>query len=256
MFGRSHAKIGGIVKTSTSKNPLKHMRASDIRGIVQLTTQATAGVTRIVEGLHQSVADTVWDAVLNKAGMPGGAVATLTHGITGLAYKGVHDTTLLVGKGMDLALAGLHPFIDDRPNTPQRQAMLAVLNGVMGDRLAADHNPLATPMTLRYQGETLDWHASPSMPKATGKVLLLVHGLCMNDLQWRARQNGDGADGDIVEHGEALAAALGYTPVYLRYNSGLHTSQNGRELSAQLEQLVTHWPTPIEELTVVAHSMG
>jgi pimeloyl-ACP methyl ester carboxylesterase len=49
---------------------------------------------------------------------------------------------------------------------------------------------------------------------------------------------------------------LGCTPVYLRYNSGLHTSQNGHELSAQLEQLLLHWPTPVDELTVVAHSMG
>jgi hypothetical protein len=62
--------------------------------------------------------------------------------------------------------------------------------------------------------------------------------------------------GLVVDHGEALASALGYTPVYLHYNSGLHTSQNGRELSAQLEQLVTHWPTAIEELSFVAHSMG
>jgi pimeloyl-ACP methyl ester carboxylesterase len=53
-----------------------------------------------------------------------------------------------------------------------------------------------------------------------------------------------------------LAAALGYTPVYLRYNSGLHTSQNGRELSVLLEKLLAQWPTPIEELTVVGHSMG
>jgi hypothetical protein len=80
---------------------------------------------------------------------------------------------------------------------------------------------------------------------------VLIHGLCVNDLQRHAQHKGHG-----VDHGEALASALGYTPVYLRYNSGLHTSQNGRELSAQLEQLVTHWPTPIEELAVVAHSMG
>jgi pimeloyl-ACP methyl ester carboxylesterase len=82
-------------------------------------------------------------------------------------------------------------------------------------------------------------------------VLVLLHGLCMNDLQCYARHRGH-----AVEQGEALAAALGYTPVYLRYNSGLHTSQNGRELSAQLEQLLIHWPIPIEEITLVAHSMG
>ena len=43
-----------------------------------------------------------------------------------------------------------------------------------------------------------------------------------------------------MDHGATLATTLGYTPVYLRYNSGLHTSQNGHELSALLEQLVAH----------------
>jgi pimeloyl-ACP methyl ester carboxylesterase len=106
-------------------------------------------------------------------------------------------------------------------------------------------------MTLRYQGQALNWQGLPTMPAATGKVLLLIHGLCMNDLQWQTRQQDR-----TVDHGAALASALGYTPVYLRYNTGLHTSQNGRELSRQLEQLVAHWPTAIEELTVLAHSMG
>jgi pimeloyl-ACP methyl ester carboxylesterase len=49
---------------------------------------------------------------------------------------------------------------------------------------------------------------------------------------------------------------LGYTQVYVRYNTGQHTSINGHLLSAQLEQLAQHWPTPITDLTVVAHSMG
>lgn len=59
-----------------------------------------------------------------------------------------------------------------------------------------------------------------------------------------------------VNHGERLAAELGLTPIYLRYNSGLHVSQNGRELALQLEQLLGHWPVPVEEVSVLAHSMG
>ena len=136
----------------------------------------------------------------------------------------------------------------------------------MGDRLLQSNNPLATPMTFRYQGRALEWQSLPPMPGATAKVLLLIHGLCMNDFQWhgqhKRRKEGhanldhDDVDHDDVDHGEALQSTLGYTPVYLRYNSGLHTSQNGRELSVRLEQLLTHWPVPIEELGVVAHSMG
>ena len=132
--------------------------------------------------------------------------------------------------------------------------MLAALNGLIGDLLAASHNPLATPMTLRWQGAALDWQAppqdTPHMP-VTGKVLLLIHGLCMNDLQWQAEAGTAQAD-----YGAALATRLGYTPVYLRYNTGRHISDNGLELARQLEQLAQHWPVPLQEITVLAHSMG
>ncbi|RLE22506.1 MAG: alpha/beta hydrolase [Acidobacteria bacterium] len=230
-----------------SENLLKHLRSSDIRGAAQMATQATAGVTRIAEGVHRSV----WGTM----GIPGGKEPGLTRGITGLIYRCVHDGTLLLGKGLDTVLATLEPFLESaekaKPETPERERMLAALNGVMGDRLVADGSPFAIPMTVRLRGKELSGQMPPPASEVTGKVLLLIHGLCMNDLQWRVQHKGEGFD-----HGEALERTLGYTPVYLRYNSGLHTSQNGRELSTQLEQLVTFWPVPIEELTVVAHSMG
>ncbi|MCP3960878.1 MAG: alpha/beta hydrolase [bacterium] len=242
--------------TPPSENRRRHPRISDIRGFARLATQATAGVASIAEGVHRSV----WDTI----GIPGGDVPGRTRGITGLVYKSVGGVTQLVGKSVDALLAGLQSLFesaeDAEPDTPSREALLAVLNGVIGDRLVADNNPFATRMVLRYRTEELSWQALPAMAEATGKVLLLIHGLCVNDLQRHARRHSSARlrrDGrQVDDHGEALASALGYTPVYLRYNSGLHTSHNGRELSAQLEQLVTHWPTPVEELTVVAHSMG
>jgi len=80
-----------------------------------------------------------------------------------------------------------------------------------------------------------------------GRILLLIHGLCRNDLQWR-RQGHD--------HGAALARDLGLTPVYLRYNTGLHVSANGRALAERMEALCAAWPSPVEEIVVLAHSMG
>jgi pimeloyl-ACP methyl ester carboxylesterase len=58
------------------------------------------------------------------------------------------------------------------------------------------------------------------------------------------------------EHGAALARDLGYTPLYLRYNSGRHISTNGRAFAAMLEELVPSWPGPIDELVLLGHSMG
>ena len=133
---------------------------------------------------------------------------------------------------------------------PQREALVAALNGVLGDYLAATGNPLAVPMTLRRDGRPLALtrdRIAEAVPAAGTRVLVLVHGLCMNDLQW----NRDGHD-----HGVALAADLGYTPVYLHYNSGLHVSDNGRAFGEVLEALVASWPVPIAEIAIVGHSMG
>lgn len=230
-----------------SKNPLQHLQPSDLRGIAQLATEATAGVARMAEGVHQSV----WSTL----GAPSGATPSQTRGLTGLVYKSVQGMTQLVGKGVDTALAGLQSVLTagnpERPGSPEREAVVAALNGVLGDRLVASNNPLATPISLRHQGHALNWHAMPAPSEVTGKVLLLIHGLCMNDLQWQAPASQSGSD-----PGAVLAAALGYTPVYVRYNTGLHTSQSGHALSAQLEQLVAHWPVPLDEITVLAHSMG
>ena len=218
-------------KSKKSRN--KHLHPSDFRSVVQLATHATVGVVDIAEGVHQSV--------LNTLGIPGG--------IVGMLYRGIRGVTQLVGQGLDTALARLQPLLEPYPSgTRQREAVLAALNGVMGDHLAATQNTLAIPMRLLHRDEALNWEVLPPGFEPTGKILLLIHGLCMNDLQWRNAQG--------FGHGEFLAGSLGYTPVYLRYNSGLHISQNGRQFSAQLEQLVSHWPVPIEEVSVLAHSMG
>jgi hypothetical protein len=168
-----------------------------------------------------------------------------------------------VGAGVASALGRLEPLLQrlegQAEESPERAAVVAALGGVMGDRLAASNNPLTTPMTLRFQERlTLDSKAlqvdltlKNQLPQASTKVLLVLHGLCMNDLQWTAQHAGQS-----INHATALADALGYTPVYLRYNTGLHVSENGQALAAQLEALLQHWPVPLTELSVLAHSMG
>ena len=230
-----------------TNNPLDHIKASDLRGLAHLAKEASSGITRITEGVHQSV----WDTM----NIPRGKNAGKTRGITGLVYKCINGVTQLTGKGSDILLTKLEPLLTspefNKADTFPREAVLSALNGVMGDRLEASHSPFTTSMSLRYERKALDLHALKTIPKVSGKILLLVHGLCMNDLQWRV-----GSKSHSVDYGELLASALGYTPVYLRYNSGLHISENGRQLSAQLAKLTTHWPTPIEELSIIAHSMG
>jgi pimeloyl-ACP methyl ester carboxylesterase len=141
-------------------------------------------------------------------------------------------------------------LLGERSAWPGREPLLAALNGVLGDYLAASNNPLAITMHLRRGGIPLPSERralAARIPQAGGKLVVLLHGLCMNDLQWKRRQH---------DHGAALARDLAYTPVYLHYNSGLHVSANGRAFAAQLENLVRLWPVPLTELVLIGHSMG
>jgi pimeloyl-ACP methyl ester carboxylesterase len=228
-------------------NPFRHLRSTDLRGLAKLATQATVNVTKMAEGVTQSV----WSTL----GAPSGKDKDQTRGITGLVYKSIQGVAQLVGKGTESLLTSLQPLLEKIEQEPQesapREAVLAALNGVMGDRLVESDNPLATQMSLRFKNEALNWEAMPAKALLTGKVLIVVHGLCMNDLQWTVQN-----EGESVNHAETLAAKLGYTPVYVRYNTGLHTSQNGQTLSNQLELLSALWPVPLTEISVLVHSMG
>jgi len=224
----------------------KHLRRSDLRATAQLLTQATRQVAQVVEGMHRSV--------LDRIGLPGGTAPGRTRGITGLVYRSIDGVATLVGQGADSALAQAERWLPPAPtgpDSPQRLALRAALNGVMGDRLAEQGNPLALPMHFVHEGELLDLLAPQKLQRAQPRLLIVLHGLCMNDQQWTTTEQGQ-----TVNQGEALARALGATPLFLRYNTGRHIADNGRELAQQLEALVQHWPVPVTQISLLGHSMG
>ncbi|ALN90935.1 esterase/lipase family protein [Lysobacter gummosus] len=219
-----------------------HGHGTDLRGIGRLTIDAITGVADLVESVHATIA-----ALPAPLGNP---VRDPTRGITGHVYRSVRGITRFVGDALDLAFAQVAPLLDRIDSLPQRDAVIAALNGVLGDHLAATDNPIAIHMRLRSHGQPLRLGRkalAAALPQASGKIVVLVHGLCMNDLQW----NWDGHD-----HGAALAQDDGWTPVYLHYNSGRHISVNGREFASRLERALREWPVPVERLAIVCHSMG
>ena len=226
----------------------KTTAASDLRGASRLVIDATTGITDLVEAMHRNIARV---PVLTGSSENGRA-----SGIAGFVYRTVRGVTRVVGGGIDAGLALLSPALVGVPDVPAREAILSALNGVLGDHLVLSNNPLAISMQLRHRGQALSLSRealSAQLPNATGKIVVLVHGLCMNDLQWKT--GGDDAT-KVHDHGAALQRDLGYTPVYLRYNSGQHVSVNGREFATVLKSMLTSWPVPVESLVIVAHSMG
>ena len=214
----------------------------DLRGTSQLAIQAIRQVTGVVEDMHRTILG--GPAVL---GSPLAAPARLA---TGAAYCYVRGVTGLVGGAIDLTLARLAPLLGPASPGPEREAFRAALNGIVGDFLAETCNPLAIEMRLRRAGQPLRLTRRglrAQLPNPTRKLLILVHGSSLGDLQWNRRGH---------DHGAALQRDLGFTPVYVNYNSGLHVSTNGRRLDELLEDLAGAWPIPLTELVLLGHSMG
>ncbi len=231
------------VSAKSTKMPVRTAPKSataQLRGGNKIIIDAISGVTDIVEAMHRTVSGLT--PILGQA--PAGP----TGGVTGMVYKSVRGVTKAVGAGLDLALNQLTPYLNGPAEFPQHEAMSAALNGVFGDYLAATNNPLAISMQLRQHGKP--WQVEGAI---SGKLLVLVHGLCMNDLQWNYERADHSASHD---HGAALARDLSYSSIYLHYNSGRQVSTNGKEFAHVLENLIQTWPVPITELVIIGHSMG
>ena len=215
-----------------------HLHPADIHGIARLATDATGAVTDIVEAMHEVIASPWFRAI------PGASA------IASLAYSSVRGVVQIVGTGLDAAAVPIIPRLGERESSPQRDAFLSILNGVIGDHLVATGNSLAIPMQFRRRGRALVLdreQLASTLPRLSPRIALLIHGLCGTDGQWK---------GGETDYTIALERDFGFTPVYLRYNSGLHISTNGRALSDLLEVLIEEWPAPVEELLIIGHSMG
>ncbi|MDZ7589217.1 MAG: alpha/beta hydrolase [Rubrivivax sp.] len=231
-----------------SRQPAREL-ASDLRGASRLAVDATLGLTDLVENLHHNILRTPWPL--------GEATQQPTRGLTGLVYRSIRGVTRLVGGSLDALLGQLVSLLGAPqapgsvpPSPGERAALIAVLNGVLGDHLAATGNPLTIAMTLRHDGQALTLRPdalAQALPQARPRVLLLLHGLCMHPGQWR--RNGH-------DYGAALAEEANFTLVHLHYNSGRHVSSNALELADRLQALQQAWPVPLQEIAVLAHSMG
>ncbi len=217
----------------------KKTLAGQLKGATRLAVEATRNITDVVETMHHTIGG--GPALL---GRPLEAVTKL---LTAPTYGAIRGVTRVVGLGVEAAISELEPLLNQAG--AERSALLAALNGVIGDYLVETSNPLAIEMRLCSGGAPLELTQEAllaAFPEGS-RLLVLVHGSAMNEAQWTRKGH---------DHGVALSAELGYVPIYLRYNSGLHISQNGRAFAALLEQLVAAWPRPVEELAFLAHSMG
>ena len=220
----------------------KRNTSSDLQGLTSLITDATIGITDLVEAMHKRV--------VHPPLLPSTPIQNLITKIAGITFKNIRWSARFIGNGTDKALGKLSSLFGEIEAKDDKEAIRAVLNGVIGDYLKKNENPLMINMQFRHQAKVISLDSKSiekAYPTINGKILLMVHGSCLNDIQWTRKEHN---------HGMALAKELHKTPIFLHYNSGLHISTNGQEFNELLEELVLHWPVPVEELVIIAHSMG
>lgn len=204
-----------------------------LRGLSSILVEATLKTTTIVEDMHQTIA----------SGPPalGSPLKPVVKLYTKPIYGGIRGITGLVGIGVERALRQIEPAFEDVSHPDVVEMVRAAINGVVGDHLAMTENPLAIEMALRINDEPLE---VDTVPKER-PLLIYIHGSAMSDIQ--LKRNGH-------HHGQKLAQDFGLTCITVRYNSGLHISENGEKLAAKLQELAEHIPdVPI---IILGFSMG
>jgi pimeloyl-ACP methyl ester carboxylesterase len=229
--------------------------ADEFGRAARLLKDTAGGVTGTAHRMHRAIARRAF-GVAGNAALPAKA---LHDGISELVYGSVRTAIAAGGAVVEVlsrAAGTLHPrgtLVDSKPG----QATIGILNGAFGARADVLGDLLPSQMTVRVAHRAVPLEPTAlaeHYPTATGRLVVFLHGLIETERWWFRRPEDDRpADQDF---GARLAADLGSSPVYLRYSTGSHISDNGRELMGVLSELVEAWPVPVTDIVVIGHSMG
>jgi pimeloyl-ACP methyl ester carboxylesterase len=214
------------------------LRALTALGFDELR-QASGGIGSI----QRAVAGRVFRAVGPGAALVRPAHEAITRGVYAALGAGTRAMGVAAASAVD------RRAVPALSTTPRGSALIAAVTGLRGDALEEEGSPLAQPMAVRVAGVPVPPEPgalAEAFPDATPRVVVFLHGLMETEFSW----------GTGETYGTRLKRELGYTPVTVRYNSGLRISRNGRCLSGLMDELVAAWPVEVDQIALVGHSMG
>lgn len=239
---------------------------SEVGSAARLTGDLLDWVAHTVEGVHTAVARRTF-RVVGPPAVPVRVVHdTVTTVLYGSVRGGIRGATRAAG-----AIADRHPATAGGTQItahPVADRTLAAITGIFGDTVAEHHAVLDSGLGWRHDGGPLEptpEALAAAHPRASGDLVVFAHGLCESDQSWwyrsRAHRARRKVDPETTPErprsiGEDLAGHHGSTPLYLRYNTGARISESGRALADLLERTVDAWPTRVDDISLVGHSMG
>ena len=210
---------------------------SEAQALVRLGVDELASAPHGIKAFHLAIAQRAFDGV-GPAARP---VQVVHDAVSGAVYGGLGYGTRLGGRTLEAVIGRRYTQL--LSESPRGATLIGILNGLVGDTLEQERNELCQPMAIRIDGEPVGIEAFEG---ATPRMAVFLHGLMETEFSWGRPPN----------YGSRLAEDAGWTPVYVRYNSGLRISQNGRSLAQLLEHTVSEWPVPVERIALIGHSMG
>jgi pimeloyl-ACP methyl ester carboxylesterase len=202
-----------------------------------------------VRDLHQAIATRGFRATRAV----GGRVPESLHDAAVTSIYGAISGILRVSSGAVRALAsrGVGRPVE---SSPRGRRIVAAVNGLIGDELRMLDDPQAIVMAVRKDGADVPatgWQVAEAFRGGSSHLVVFLHGLCENDESWNLGERTSG-----TTYSSRLQAETDGTPVMIRYNTGLHVSENGKHLDVLLQQLIEAWPVRVTRITLVGHSMG
>lgn len=229
------------------------MKPEEMRAAVRVATRTLAGAVSHVEQVHHAVAARMF-ALTAPASFP---VRVVHDGVAAGVYAMIRGAGRAAGMVASELVGAAAGSALPAGSTPRSNLALAVLNATWGDQLDEHGSPLAILMAVRRAQADVAPRRDAlevAFPETTSKLAVFIHGLGETEESWRLHADREGATAST--YGSRLAHDFGYTPIYLRYNTGLHVCENGRRLTALLDKVVATWPVPVDEMILLGHSMG
>lgn len=241
--------------------PVVHARSIDHdrsalaewRRIGELVALAVEQAIVPIEGVHRAVA-TSWFRLGGRRAAP----ARRTYSaLTDATYGAIRSTSRGAVRvaGAAASIVALRRPLPPPGRSGVASRAEAVLNSLWGDDLDGRNGVGSFPTIRDLDGLAVAPEPDDlrrGHPAATGRVVVLLHGLCETERTWRSRTVDDHV---VPGLGDVLESA-GYTPLRIRYNTGRSIADNGADLSELVQQVVDWWPVPVDEVSFVGYSMG
>jgi pimeloyl-ACP methyl ester carboxylesterase len=253
--------VGGSLHRNMDTITVAHQPAvpvydavDDWRGMGDLIELATQRLSAPAEEVHQAIADG-WFRVAGRSGSP---AHTAHRNVTANLYGSIRMVGSVARTSLDIGATtiGKHRHVRTLWDSRIGAGVRAAANALWGDEFERRSSPMHTELSI-YDANgtpvTADRAALTSaFEKPTPRLAVLLHGLGKTERCWNTKAADEGNIAGLPK----ILEADGFTPILVRYNSGRRVSDNGEALAALLEETTTNWPTAVDEIVLIGHSMG